>query len=75
MIKNYYAVYDRLAESYGPLNEMVNDKVAARSFKEACENVEGFKQHATDLELHRIGSFNDETGTFQMDKEILEKGE
>lgn len=70
-----YSVYDRLAETYGPLTEQQNDKVAARAFREACENVDGFKQHAKDLEIHRIGTFNDESGTFEMDKEILEKGE
>lgn len=75
MIKTYYSVYDRLAETYGPLNEMINDNVAVRSFKEACKNVDGFKQHPEDLEIHRIGYFNEDTGTFTEEKEILEKGE
>lgn len=70
-----YAVYDRLSELYGPLNEFTNDKVAKRSFLEACKNVDGFKQHPTDLEIHRIGTFDDETGSFKNDKEIIEKGE
>ena len=75
MTKNYYAIYDRLAETYGPLNELVNDKVAIRSFREACKMTNGYKQHAEDLEIHRIGTFNEESGTFEMNKEILEKGE
>lgn len=73
-MKHYYAVYDRLAESYGTLNEMINDNVAIRAFREACTNVDGYKHHARDLELHRIGHFNEETGSFKENKEILEKG-
>lgn len=70
-----YSVYDRLAEIYAPLTALQNDNVAIRSFKEACKTVDGYKQHAQDLEIHRIGFFDDESGTFTMDKEILEKGE
>lgn len=73
-MKNLYSVYDRVAEIYGPLNEFINDNVAIRSFRESCEMVSGFKEHAGDLELHRIGTFNETSGTFNMDKEILEKG-
>lgn len=71
---NYYAIYDRLGEMYGTLNEMPNDKVAKRSFLEACKMADGYKQHPQDLEIHRIGSFDDATGTFIPDKEIIEKG-
>lgn len=70
-----YSVYDRLAELYGSLTAMTNDKVAVRTFRESCNQVDGFKQHPKDMELHRIGWFDDESGTFSMDKEILEKGE
>lgn len=70
-----YSVYDRLAENYAPLTAMTNDKVAARAFKEACQTVDGYKQHASDLEMHRIGWFDDTTGTFTEEKEIIEKGE
>lgn len=75
MNKGIYSVYDRIAESYGPLTHFVNDKVAIRTFREACQTVDGYKQHATDLEIHRIGNFNEISGTFEMEKEILEKGE
>lgn len=75
-MKHYiYSVYDRLAETYGPLNEFQNDRIAKRSFLEACKEVDGFKQHPTDLEIHRIGTFDDESGYFENDKEIIEKGE
>lgn len=70
-----YSVYDRLAETYAPLTSFTNDRVAARAFKEACETVNGYKEHAGDLEIHRIGWFNDQSGTFSEDKEIIEKGE
>lgn len=69
-----FATYDRLAEAYGPLTAFTNDKVAIRSFNEACRTVDGFKQHASDIEIHRIGWFDDESGTFTPDKEILERG-
>lgn len=74
MKHTYYAIYDRVAEMYGPLNEMPNDNVAKRSFLEACKMADGYKQHPQDMEIHRIGSFEDITGTFTPDKEIIEKG-
>lgn len=74
MKHNYYAIYDRLAEMYAPLCELQNDMVARRSFKEACKINEAYKLHAEDLEIHRIGTFEDVTGTFTADKEIIERG-
>lgn len=69
-----YSVYDRLAETYSELREFTNDKVAARTFLEACRMVDGYKQHPTDMEIHRIGTFDDLTGTIEPNKEIIEKG-
>lgn len=75
MIKEIYCVYDRLAGQYMTLTEFANDAVAVRAFREALKTVPGFKDHPEDLEIHRIGNFEDQCGTFNMDKEILEKGE
>lgn len=69
-----YSTYDRVAELYSGLNTFTNDNVAKRTFLEACETVDGYKQHPTDMEIHRIGYFDDITGTFEPDKEIIEKG-
>lgn len=74
MTRTYYSIYDRVAEMYGTIVAMDGDKVAIRGFKEACKKGE-FSMHPDDLELHRIGHFDDHTGTFTEDKEILERGE
>lgn len=74
MKRPIYSVYDRVAETYTSLSEFRNDNVAKRTFLEACQQVDGYKQHPNDMEIHRIGYFNDETGTFEPDKEIIEKG-
>lgn len=75
-MKNYiYSIYDRLAESYGPLVSFQNDNVAIRTFKEGCKNNSALKDHPEDLEIHRIGIFDDESGSLTENKEILERGE
>lgn len=73
MMKTYYSIYDRVAEMYGNIVAIDSDKVAIRGFKEACKS--DYSMHPEDLELHRIGHFDDHTGTFTEDKEILERGE
>lgn len=75
MKKGIYSIYDRVAEAYGNLNQFNSDKIGIRAFKEGCKTVDGLKQHPADLEFHRIGYFDDESGSFTEDKEILEKGE
>lgn len=74
-MKKYYSIYDRVAEMYGPVVTMENDNVAIRSFKEGCKAGKEMSLHPEDLEIHRIGTFDDHTGTFTEDKEILERGE
>lgn len=62
MVRNYYAVYDNVAEEYGDLVYAKNDAVASRLFANLI------KSHSEvspdDLELYYIGHFDETSGVF-----------
>lgn len=59
MIKNIYVFRDVIAGTYDYFGTFVNDAVASREFKRACEaeNVP-----ANDLELYNASEFDTDTG-------------
>ena len=75
MIKNYYAIYDIVAETYGEPINFINDNVAKRTFLEGCKEMEQWKNHPEDLQLMKIGEYNTETGYFKPENTHITKGE
>lgn len=71
----YYSVYDVLAETFTMPTELHNDNVAMRTFKEACKTVDGYKQHPEDMQIFKVGEFDDETGDLIPEVRLLMKGE
>lgn len=63
MIYGVYSVKDVLVGFNNPFI-MVNDEVAKRAF---INNTKG-KAEAVDLELYRLGLFDDQTGKFQQEE-------
>lgn len=70
-----YAVKDTVAGAYMNPFYLNNDEVAKRSFKQACmdENSQ-YHKIAKDLQLYRLGTFNDETGEIKAKVEFLASG-
>lgn len=74
MNKEMYAVRDSVSGVFNNPYHQINEKVAIRTFREACNNVAEIKDHAEDMELYFIGTYNDETGVFLTDTRLIEKG-
>lgn len=72
MIYGIYASKDKLVGSYNIPNAVINDDVAKRSFIIAA----GKAPQKNDLELYKIGEFNDSTGELiRKEPELLVKGD
>lgn len=59
------AVYDRTAESFGPLNNVSNEGVGIRGFMDAINNPQhpsDLSNHPEDFELFALGEFDASTG-------------
>lgn len=61
MILNVYAIKDVKASFWRPFTH-VNDALAVREFTLLINNESSVKDVAMDLELHRIGTYDDATG-------------
>lgn len=62
-----FSVYDRVAQSYGPIVQQRNEAVAARAFQAAvCGPGDGernlLSDHPDDFELRVLASFDETTG-------------
>jgi len=70
-----YAVKDTVQGAFMQPFYLNNDDVAKRSFKLACEDEKGnYHAIAKDLQLFRLGSFNDESGEITPEQEFLMNG-
>lgn len=55
-----YAIYDKKAETYGPVVSAAHDAVATRDFASSCADERtALHQYPQDFELHRLGTFHD----------------
>lgn len=65
MRKVYYAVYDKQAEVYSAPFLEVKDGTAIRAIQDLVINNKDhvFAKHPSDFSLHRLGEFNETTGT------------
>ncbi|QCS36611.1 nonstructural protein [Capybara microvirus Cap3_SP_481] len=74
MIKELYAISDIVeGEMKAPFIQP-NLETAKRTFREACRNIEGIKEHSEDMQLFSIGTFNTETGDIIPKVEFIERG-
>jgi hypothetical protein len=66
MKKVYYAVFDTKAKVYsGPFLE-VTDGTAIRAIQDAVRSPDHpFARHAGDFSLHKIGTFDDQSGMIE----------
>lgn len=62
MVRNYYAIYDVVADEYGDLIYAKNDAVASRLYANVVKSHSEI--NPDDLELYCIGDFDDTTGVF-----------
>lgn len=63
MLKRYYAIHDKVAQSYSGLFEQQNDAVASRLFESQQKNKDSFiSMKPEDFQLHYICTMEDETG-------------
>jgi hypothetical protein len=67
MKKVYYAVYDRKSETYSAPFLEVKDGTAIRAVQDlVMSNPDHpFAKHPGDFSLHRLGVFEDESGTIE----------
>lgn len=75
MISGVYAIKDVKSCFWKPFTQP-NDAVALREFSNLV-NSSGdsfIVQNYTDLELHKLGEYNDETGVLSADVQYLVKG-
>lgn len=75
MILHIYAVRDTVNGAFMNPFYLNNDEVAKRSFKMACEdeNSNYFKIRK-DLQLFKLGTFNDESGEITHKLEFIQNG-
>lgn len=66
-----YSIFDRASQLFGEPFVCVNDNVAQRKFMAICQ---GAKIMAPDLQLYKLGSFNQQTGDIIMAKEFIAGG-
>lgn len=70
-----YAVKDTVSGSFMQPFYLSNDEVAKRSFSIACKDEKSnYFAIAKDLQLYRVGKFNDESGELSPDCEFLMNG-
>lgn len=69
---NFYALYDSDVGFMQP-TAMANDKVAVRSFRQACEDSKPnmINQNAQNMSIWFIGCFDDTEGIFENNKTKL----
>lgn len=76
MKKVYYAIYDRKAEQYSAPFLEVTDGTAIRAVQDLVVNDpnHAFAKHPSDFSLHRLGTFEDTTGTIEVEdrKKVIE---
>lgn len=75
--KYIIAVIDRAIMTYGQPMAVPSTAVAVRSFiDEANNNAEGnqLNKHPEDFELHQLATFDDETGEFKNQQQVLIRG-
>lgn len=66
MKKVYFAVYDMKAKAYGGPFLEVTEGTAIRAIQDAIKSPDHlFARHPGDFALHRLGSFDDETGLIE----------
>lgn len=67
MLLKIFTVYDSKAESYLQPFYMQTTGQALRAFEDTVNDPEHqFHKHAADFTLFELGTFNDQTGTFQL---------
>ena len=73
-MRNLYSVKD-IKGIYMDIFPMVNDEVAKRTFADALNDKNSIiAKHPTDMELYRIGTWDDRKGEITPDKEYLCNG-
>lgn len=73
-MKKVFAVYDKIAETYGRPFVEASVAVAARGFEDACKNPElMFNKHPEHFVLRCIGDFDEQTGAIK--SSIVDVGE
>lgn len=58
MKREYYSVYDKVAQIFNPPYEAVNTNTAIRAFMQLCNG----NPNQEDFELYRVYSFDDNNG-------------
>lgn len=66
----YYAIYDKMAEEFGPLFPAKNDKVAVRHFRQLI----GSAENKADYSLHCICEVDQESGQLSLPFQSYEVG-
>lgn len=74
MKHNYYAMYDTVVEKFANPFMAENDAVAVRMFQNTLKQDEVFALNKNDMELHRIGTFEDVDGNLFGELELVVKG-
>lgn len=75
MEHNYYGVWDNVAKCYAWVGESKNDATFARMCKVMEKDEKTFiGQSSQDYTGYRLATFNDETGTFNNNKEKIWEG-
>lgn len=59
---NLYSIYDRVSGIYSCPLLMDNDGVAKRHFPYICKSQPQFQMYPDDLELYRLGSYDNTSG-------------
>ena len=74
MIYGVYAVKDELINKYLQPIYAESDPAATRDFKYKINNIEQWKQNASDYSLYRLGTFDDESGIYESTIEKVQGG-
>lgn len=74
MILNFYAVKDELANRFLAPTLMNSEAEAKRQFKTQINNIDLWKDNASDFSLFALGTYNDETGELNSNVEKITSG-
>lgn len=74
MKKEMYTIRDTVSNEMAQPFFQANKKTAIRAFREACNNMPEIKDHAEDMELFFVGTFDTETGLIANEPEMIERG-
>ena len=75
MKMNIYAIKDSVVGAFMQPFYLVNDEAAKRSFRQAMKDESSqYSKIAGDLQLFRLGEFDDESGEIKGEVEFLENG-